>query len=176
MRLNVLVSRLLSIPVAIRHEPRPRPPPALPLRVRALLGSATAPTGKTPLFCPLASPNTARRRLAAALSANLDQLSVYPTTLVPALREAIAPGAAAASVCRPACSTRRTCNCRSTARVRRCSPLPRRWCSVMLTAWWSAPIRSTNLRSAALLAGAQPHYLPCLAEHGFNPDFDAVSG
>ncbi len=28
---------------------------------------------------------------------------------------------------------------------------------------------------AAFLAGAQPHYLPCLSENGFNPDFDAVS-
>ncbi|MFD1260117.1 succinyldiaminopimelate transaminase [Entomomonas asaccharolytica] len=28
---------------------------------------------------------------------------------------------------------------------------------------------------AALLAGAKPHYLPCLAENGFNPEFDAVS-
>jgi len=27
---------------------------------------------------------------------------------------------------------------------------------------------------AALLAGATPHYLPCLEENGFNPDFDAV--
>ena len=27
---------------------------------------------------------------------------------------------------------------------------------------------------AAYLAGAQPHYLPCLEENGFNPDFDAV--
>ena len=27
---------------------------------------------------------------------------------------------------------------------------------------------------AALLAGATPHYLPCLAENGFNPDYDAV--
>ena len=27
---------------------------------------------------------------------------------------------------------------------------------------------------AAFLAGATPHYLPCLAENGFNPDFDAV--
>ncbi|KAA6184556.1 succinyldiaminopimelate transaminase [Thiohalocapsa marina] len=27
---------------------------------------------------------------------------------------------------------------------------------------------------AALLAGAQPHYLPCTAEQGFVPDFDAV--
>ena len=27
---------------------------------------------------------------------------------------------------------------------------------------------------AAFLAGAKPHYLPCLIEHGFNPDFDAV--
>src|SRR3990167_3642567 len=27
---------------------------------------------------------------------------------------------------------------------------------------------------AALLAGAQPHYLACLEQHGFNPDFDAV--
>jgi N-succinyldiaminopimelate aminotransferase len=27
---------------------------------------------------------------------------------------------------------------------------------------------------AALLAGAEPHYLPCLAENGFIPDFDAV--
>lgn len=28
---------------------------------------------------------------------------------------------------------------------------------------------------AAYLAGAEPHFLPCLEEHGFNPDFDAVS-
>lgn len=28
---------------------------------------------------------------------------------------------------------------------------------------------------AAILAGAQPHYLPCLVENGFNPDFDKVS-
>ena len=27
---------------------------------------------------------------------------------------------------------------------------------------------------AVLLAGATPHYLPCLAEHGFNPDFDSI--
>ncbi len=27
---------------------------------------------------------------------------------------------------------------------------------------------------AALLAGARPHYLPCLPEHGFLPDFDAI--
>lgn len=27
---------------------------------------------------------------------------------------------------------------------------------------------------AALLAGATPHYLPCLENNGFNPDFDAV--
>lgn len=27
---------------------------------------------------------------------------------------------------------------------------------------------------AALLAGATPHYLPCLESNGFNPDFDAV--
>jgi len=26
-----------------------------------------------------------------------------------------------------------------------------------------------------LLAGATPHYLPCLADNGFNPDFDAVT-
>ncbi|WP_122769728.1 aminotransferase class I/II-fold pyridoxal phosphate-dependent enzyme, partial [Pseudomonas viridiflava] len=28
---------------------------------------------------------------------------------------------------------------------------------------------------AAFLAGAQPYYLPCLSENGFNPDFDAVT-
>lgn len=28
---------------------------------------------------------------------------------------------------------------------------------------------------AAYLAGAEPHFLPCLEEHGFNPDFDNVS-
>ena len=28
---------------------------------------------------------------------------------------------------------------------------------------------------AAFLAGAKPHYLPCLDSNGFNPDFDAVS-
>ncbi len=31
-----------------------------------------------------------------------------------------------------------------------------------------------SYEGAALLAGATPHYLPCLAENGFNPDFDAV--
>ena len=29
---------------------------------------------------------------------------------------------------------------------------------------------------AAYLAGAEPHFLPCLEENGFNPDFDAVPG
>jgi len=28
---------------------------------------------------------------------------------------------------------------------------------------------------AAYLAGAEPHFLPCLEENGFNPDFDAVT-
>lgn len=28
---------------------------------------------------------------------------------------------------------------------------------------------------AAYLAGAEPHFLPCLEENGFNPDFDSVS-
>ena len=27
---------------------------------------------------------------------------------------------------------------------------------------------------AAYLSGAEPHFLPCLEENGFNPDYDAV--
>ena len=69
-----------------------------------------------------------------------------------------------------------TC-CRSTAPVRRCSPLPRQWCSrsdvggLVL----SAPIRSIRSTKARRCWPApSPHYLPCLEDNGFNPDFDAV--
>ena len=115
--------------------------------------------------------------VAAALAANLDQLAVYPTTLgLPALREAIAswcerrfavPGGwlDAAKHILPVNGTREALFAFTQAVVNRSD---------------DALVVSPNpfyqiYEGAALLAGAQPHYLPCLAEHGFNPDFDAVS-
>lgn len=41
-------------------------------------------------------------------------------------------------------------------------------------AWSSVPTRSIKYEGAAILAGATPHYLPCLDNDGFNPDFASV--
>ncbi|MBU0902198.1 MAG: succinyldiaminopimelate transaminase [Gammaproteobacteria bacterium] len=147
-------------------------------KLRALLGSATAPTGKTPIALSIGEPkHRSPEFVAAALSANLDQLAVYPTTLgIPALREAIAAW----------CSRRFGLPAGVLDPARHI--LPVNGTREALFAFTQAVVQrdvdglvvSPNpfyqiYEGAALLAGAQPHYLPCLAEHGFNPDFDAVS-
>lgn len=147
-------------------------------KLRALLGAVQAPADKSPIALSIGEPkHRSPEFVAEALRANLDQLAVYPTTLgISALREAIANWCGRrfglpAGVLDPARHV-----------------LPVNGTREALFAFTQAVVKrnvdglvvSPNpfyqiYEGAAFLAGAQPHYLPCLEEHGFNPDFDAVS-
>ncbi|MBU2155719.1 MAG: succinyldiaminopimelate transaminase [Gammaproteobacteria bacterium] len=147
-------------------------------KLRALLGSVQVTAGKSPIALSIGEPkHRSPEFVAEALRANLDQLAVYPTTLgIPALREAIANW----------CSQRFGLPADVLDPARHV--LPVNGTREALFAFTQAVVKrdidglvvSPNpfyqiYEGAAFLAGAQPHYLPCLEEHGFNPDFDAVS-
>ncbi|MEE4742907.1 succinyldiaminopimelate transaminase [Pseudomonas alliivorans] len=147
-------------------------------KLRALLGGVTPNPEKRPVALSIGEPkHRSPDFVAKALADNLDQMAVYPTTLgIAALREAIAGWC-----------TRRF-------------DLPEGW---MDPARNVLPVNGTRealfaftqtvvnrsvdglvispnpfyqiYEGAAFLAGAQPYYLPCLSENGFNPDFDAVT-
>ena len=146
-------------------------------KLRALLAGITPPADKRPIALSIGEPkHKSPEFVAQALADNLDQLAVYPTTLgLPALREAI------------------------TAWCERRFGVPQGWLDAArhvlpvngtreaLFAFTQTVVKrdakglvvSPNpfyqiYEGAALLAGAEPHYLPCLEENGFNPDFDAV--
>ena len=147
-------------------------------KLRGLLAGAQPPADKEPIALSIGEPkHRSPAFVAEALAANLDQLAVYPSTLgIPALREAIAGwcerrfGLAAGGLdparqVLPVNGTREALFAFTQAVVNRGD---------------DALVVSPNpfyqiYEGAALLAGAQPHYLPCLAQNGFNPDFDAVS-
>ena len=146
-------------------------------KLRALLGNVQ-PAQKKAIALSIGEPkHRSPAFVAEALSANLEQMAVYPTTLgIPALREAIAnwcgrrfnlPAGALdpARHVLPVNGTREALFAFTQAVVQRDA---------------DALVISPNpfyqiYEGAALLAGAQPHYLPCLEQHGFNPDFEAVS-
>jgi N-succinyldiaminopimelate aminotransferase len=151
-------------------------------KLRALLGSVQPAADKSPIALSIGEPkHKSPDFVAQALSANLDQLAVYPTTLgLPALREAIAnwcqhrfglPEGAldAARHVLPVNGTREALFAFTQAVVQRAEPSQEPGLVVSPNPFYQI------YEGAALLAGAQPHYLPCLEEHGFNPDFDAVS-
>jgi N-succinyldiaminopimelate aminotransferase len=147
-------------------------------KLRALLGSVTANPDKRPVALSIGEPkHRSPDFVAKALADNLDQMAVYPTTLgIPALREAIAGW----------------CERRFGVPKGWIDParnvLPVNGTREALFAFTQTVVKRSDdglvvspnpfyqiYEGAALLAGATPHYLPCLAEHGFNPDFDAVS-
>lgn len=147
-------------------------------KLRTLLGGITPAADKHPIALSIGEPkHKSPDFVAKALADNLDQLAVYPTTLgIPALREAIAAWCErrfgvpaswldAARHVLPVNGTREALFAFTQTVVQRdvdglvVSPNP----------------FYQIYEGAALLAGATPHYLPCLEEHGFNPDFDAVS-
>ncbi|QLC74165.1 succinyldiaminopimelate transaminase [Pseudomonas sp. LPB0260] len=146
-------------------------------KLRALLAGAQPSSEKKAIALSIGEPkHRSPAFVAEALSANLDQLAVYPTTLgVPALREAIANWCGQrfnlpsgwldpARHVLPVNGTREALFAFTQAVVQRDE---------------QALVVSPNpfyqiYEGAALLAGARPHYLPCLEEQGFNPDFDAV--
>ncbi len=147
-------------------------------KLRALLGAVTPNPDKRPIALSIGEPkHKSPEFVAKALADNLDQMAVYPTTAgIPALREAIAHWCErrfsvpagwldAAKHVLPVNGTREALFAFTQTVVNRAD---------------NGLVISPNpfyqiYEGAAFLAGATPHYLPCLAEHGFNPDFDAVS-
>ncbi len=145
-------------------------------RLRALLDGATAPADKSAIALSIGEPrHDAPPFVAEALAANLDGLSHYPATRgSAALRESIAgwltrrfqlPGVDAERQVLPVNGTREALFAiaqtavahRQDARVLMPNPFYQIY------------------EGAALLAGAQPQFLDCSADHGFLPDFDRVS-
>ena len=147
-------------------------------KLRALLGAVTPNPDKRPIALSIGEPkHKSPEFVAKALADNLDQMAVYPTTAgIPALREAIANWCErrfsvpagwldAAKHVLPVNGTREALFAFTQTVVNRAD---------------NGLVISPNpfyqiYEGAAFLAGATPHYLPCLAEHGFNPDFDVVS-
>ena len=147
-------------------------------KLRALLASAQPPAEKRAIALSIGEPkHRSPDFVAKALSDNLDQLAVYPTTLgIPALREAIAHW----------CERRFNVPAGWLDAARHV--LPVNGTREALFAFTQTVVQRSDdglvvspnpfyqiYEGAALLAGAKPHYLPCLEENGFNPDFDAVS-
>ncbi|SFP42441.1 succinyldiaminopimelate transaminase [Pseudomonas borbori] len=146
-------------------------------KLRALLAGARPPGDKPAIALSIGEPkHRSPAFVAEALSANLEKLAVYPSTLgIPELREAIASW----------CSRRFNLPAGMLDPARQV--LPVNGTREALFAFTQAVVQrdvgglvvSPNpfyqiYEGAALLAGAQPHYLACLEQHGFNPDFDAV--
>ncbi|WP_213876912.1 succinyldiaminopimelate transaminase [Pseudomonas sp. dw_358] len=147
-------------------------------KLRALLAGAVPAGDKRGIALSIGEPkHRSPAFVAQALTDNLDQMAVYPTTLgLPALREAIARWCErrfdvpagwldAARHVLPVTGTREALFAFTQTVVEREA---------------NGLVISPNpfyqiYEGAAYLAGATPHYLPCLEENGFNPDFDAVS-
>ena len=146
-------------------------------KLRALLAGAQPPADKRPIALSIGEPkHKSPDFVAQALANNLDQLAVYPTTLgIPALREAIAAWCErrfgvpsgwldAARHVLPVNGTREALFAFTQTVVNR----EARGLVVSPNPFYQI------YEGAALLSGAEPHYLPCLEDNGFNPDFDAV--
>ncbi|WP_282345870.1 succinyldiaminopimelate transaminase [Pseudomonas sp. PS01301] len=147
-------------------------------KLRALLSGVTAAADKRAIALSIGEPkHSSPAFVKQALADNLDQMAVYPTTQgIAALREAIA----------------RWCERRFQVPAGWLDParhvLPVNGTREALFAFTQTVAQrdvdglvvSPNpfyqiYEGAALLAGTKPHYLPCLDQNGFNPDFDAVS-
>ena len=151
-------------------------------KLRALLGSVQPPADMAPIALSIGEPkHRSPAFVAEALSANLDQLAVYPTTLgIAPLREAISSWCTRrfglptgtlnpAQHVLPVNGTREALFAFTQAVVQRSAPGQEPGLVISPNPFYQI------YEGAAFLAGAQPHYLPCLEEHGFNPDFAAVS-
>ena len=146
-------------------------------KLRALLGTVKPAADKRAIALSIGEPkHESPAFVAQAMADNLDKLAVYPSTLgLPALRQAIGQwceqrfGVPAGWLdadrhILPVNGTREALFAFTQAVVDRAD---------------DGLVVSPNpfyqiYEGAALLAGATPHYLPCLEANGFNPDFDAV--
>ncbi|MCO6691065.1 succinyldiaminopimelate transaminase [Pseudomonas asiatica] len=146
-------------------------------KLRALLGSVKPAADKRAIALSIGEPkHESPVFVAQAMADNLDKLAVYPSTIgLPTLRQAIGQwcerrfGVPAGWLdadrhILPVNGTREALFAFTQAVVNRAD---------------DGLVVSPNpfyqiYEGAALLAGATPHYLPCLESNGFNPDFDAV--
>ncbi|MGJ7548254.1 succinyldiaminopimelate transaminase [Pseudomonas alloputida] len=146
-------------------------------KLRALLGTVKPAVDKRAIALSIGEPkHESPAFVAQAMADNLDKLAVYPSTLgLPALRQAIGQWCErrfgvptgwldADRHILPVNGTREALFAFTQAVVNRAD---------------DGLVVSPNpfyqiYEGAALLAGATPHYLPCLEDNGFNPDFDAV--
>ena len=143
-------------------------------KLRALLGSSRSEQAHIPLS--IGEPrHPAPQFVAQTLAAELGRLSNYPSTKgIPELREAIREWA---------CRRFQLAGLDAEHQV-----LPVNGTREALFAFAQAVIDPNSdalvcspnpfyqiYEGAALLAGAQPYFLPCLADKGFIPDYDAVA-
>ena len=147
-------------------------------RLRALFRDAAPPDGLDPINLGIGEPrHPTPRRVVEALAGSLEGMSRYPATRgLPALREAIAEWAAsrfrlpAGAIdpdrhMLPVSGTREALFAVAQAVIdRRKRPL----------AMLPNPFYQIY-EGAALLAGAEPRYLPCTAANGFLPAIDAIT-
>ncbi|WP_426809430.1 succinyldiaminopimelate transaminase [Pseudomonas sp. WOUb67] len=146
-------------------------------KLRALLGSVKPAADKRAIALSIGEPkHESPAFVAQAMADNLDKLAVYPSTLgLPALRQAIGQW----------CERRFAVPAGWLDADRHI--LPVNGTREALFAFTQAVVNRADdglvispnpfyqiYEGAALLAGATPHYLPCLEDNGFNPDFDAV--
>ncbi|MFY0700550.1 MAG: succinyldiaminopimelate transaminase [Bermanella sp.] len=109
-----------------------------------------------------------------AMADNLDKLANYPTTKgIPELRQAISQWACKRFALNGLDSDTQILPVNGTREAIFA------FTQAVVAAKPDALVVSPNpfyqiYEGAAYLAGAKPHYLPCLEENGFNPDFDAV--
>lgn len=146
-------------------------------KLRALLAGVQPAVDRSPIALSIGEPkHRSPDFVAQALTDSLDKLAVYPTTLgLAELRQSIvnwcerrfavpAGWMDAARHVLPVNGTREALFAFTQTVVQRNA---------------KGLVVSPNpfyqiYEGAALLAGAEPHYLPCLEQQGFNPDFDAV--
>ena len=144
-------------------------------KLAALFKGVTPPVGKSAISLSIGEPkHPSPVFVMEAIQANFAKLAVYPSTKgVPELRQAIAGWLQrrfllqkidAETEILPVNGTREALFSFAQAVVdRRRQPLV-----LMPDPFYQI------YEGAALLAGAEPYYLPCLAENGFIPDFDTV--
>lgn len=144
-------------------------------KLAALFKGVTPAAGKSPISLSIGEPKHASPAFVMeALAANFAKLSVYPSTKgIPELRSAIAGWLTrrfnlihvdAETQVLPVNGTREALFSFAQAiidhSVRPLVPMPNPFYQIY--------------EGAALLAGAEPYFLPCTAEHGFIPDYDAI--
>ena len=145
-------------------------------RLRQLFADLVPPADKTPINLSIGEPrHAAPAFVLEEIGANLGRLSNYPLTAgTPQLREAIAawlqrryglPDLDASQQVLPVSGTREALFAFAQATV---------------TPETGALVMSPNpfyqiYEGAALLAGAQPHFINCTAESGLLPDFNSVT-